>query len=366
MLRVHNVEALHAGKRALNLASNDYLGLAADARVTKALQEGAEKYGSGAGASRLVTGHLQAHAELESALASFKEAAASLVFSSGYATNVGVLSALAGPRDYLFLDRLNHASLYDGARLTHGRVKVYRHADPGHLEKLLEGAPDRGTRFIVTDGVFSMDGDLAPLPELVVLADRYDATLVVDDAHGTGVVGPGGKGVAAHFGCADQIPVHIGTLSKAFGVQGGFVAGSETLIDLLVNRARSFIYSTGIAPAVAAAARESVRIAAEEPGLRQRQQRHVARLRDGLSDMGYDVLGGPPAPLLAVRVGTPERALHMAECLESEGIRAPAIRPPTVPEGTSRIRLAPRATHSEEDIGRVIAVFGRLRADTDL
>ncbi len=348
------------GVEMLNLASNDYLGLAADPRVIAALQKGAERYGVGAGASRLVTGHAGVHAELEEALAAFKHAEAALVFSSGYAANVGVLSGLAGPRDYLFLDRLNHASLFDGARLARGRVKVYRHKDVEHLEHLLEAAPDGGGRFIITDGVFSMDGDLAPLPELAELAERHEATLIVDDAHGTGVTGPGGKGTAAHFGCEERIPVRIGTLSKALGTQGGFAAGPQPLIDLLVNRARAFIYSTGISPALAAAAREALRIVDEQPERRERQQRHVRTLCDGLSERGFTILGGPPAPMLAVMVGAPDKALKLSAELEANSIRAPAIRPPTVPDGTSRIRLAPQATHSDDDIQRVLGAFARL------
>ena len=345
---------------ALNMASNDYLGLADDERVVEAAREALARWGVGAGASRLVTGHTRAHVELEESLAAFKGTEAALVFSSGYAVNVGVLTALAGPRDHLFADRLNHASLIDGCRLTRARMRVYRHGDLDQLEGMLEKAPERGKRFIVTDGVFSMDGDLAPLPALVELAERFEAVLVVDDAHGTGVVGPDGRGSLAHFGLEDRVPVQIGTLSKALGAQGGFVAGSQPLIDLLVNKARSFIYSTGIAPSVAVAAREALRIAGEEPERRTRLQRHLAMLRDELARRGYTVLGAAPAPMVAVQLGDPESALRQAERLRKAGVIAPAIRPPTVPVGTSRIRLTPRASHTLEDVRRVISSFPRL------
>lgn len=341
----------------VNMASNNYLGLAHDERVVAAAQRAAEQWGVGAGASRLLTGTTQAHAELEEALAAYKGTERALVFSSGYAANVGVLSALAGPRDHIFADRLNHASLIDGCRLTRAHMRVFRHGDLEHLEHLLQKAPERGQRLIVTDGVFSMDGELAPLPALVELAEQYEALLVVDDAHGTGVVGPEGRGSIAHFGLEDHVPVQVGTLSKALGAQGGFVAGSEALIDLLVNKARSFIYSTGIAPPVVAAAHEALRIAREEDERRTLLQRLLAMLRDGLTGRGYDVMGKAPAPMMAVRVGDPEAALALAQQLEASGIRAPAIRPPTVPEGTSRLRLAPMATHSLQAVKRVIAAF---------
>lgn len=350
--------AAGAGEATINLASNDYLGLAVDERVIAAARQALGRWGVGAGASRLITGHRRPHEQLEEALAAFKGAERALVFSSGYAANVGVLTALAGPRDHLFLDRLNHASLYDGARLTHGQVRIYRHSEPEHLEELLQRAPARGKRFIVTDGVFSMDGELAPLPALVELAERYEALLVVDDAHGTGVVGPGGRGTAAHFGLQDDVPVRIGTLSKALGAQGGFVVGSEALISVLVNDARAFVYSTGLAPALAAAAQEALRIVRGAPERRRRLQRHLSTLRTGLRERGYDLFGSAPAPLLAVRLGTPAAALEHAERLGEAGITAPAIRPPTVPEGTSRIRLAPRASHSEEAMQRILDAFG--------
>jgi 8-amino-7-oxononanoate synthase len=343
----------------VNLASNNYLGLAADPRLVAAAHGALDTWGVGAGASRLVTGDFEIHRDLESALAELKDAEAALAFTSGYAANVGLLSALVGPRDRIFADALNHASLIDGGRQSRAIVHRYEHLDVGHLEKLLRGAPARGQRLIVTDTVFSMDGDVAPLPELADLAERWGAALVVDDAHGTGVMGPEGRGAVHHFGLQGRVPVQIGTLSKAFGGQGGFVAGSRALIDVLLHRARSFVYSTGMAPAVAAAALAAVSIARSEGWRREKQHAHVARLRRGLRELGFAVLGEDAAPLLGVVVGSPDAAVGLAAGLEESGVLAPAIRPPTVPAGTSRIRLAPMATHSTEQIEAVLAAFAR-------
>jgi 8-amino-7-oxononanoate synthase len=349
------------GRRLLNLASNDYLGLSTDARLVAAARAALERWGVGAGAARLVVGDRPVHEALEAALAALKETEAALVFPSGYAANVGVLSALAGPRDQIFADALNHASLNDGARLSRARFRYYRHRDLEQLEQLLRGpgpAPG-GRRFIVTDAIFSMDAAVAPLPALAELAARYEAVLVVDDAHGTGIVGPEGRGTAHHLGVADRIPVQVATLSKALGVQGGAAVGARALVDFLLHRARAFIYSTGIAPVLAAAALEAVRLVQTEEGERRRQQQqaHLARLKAGLEARGYTVRHEPPAPMLAVLVGTPEAALRLSALLEMRGVLAPAIRPPTVPAGTSRIRLAPMATHTDDDIEAALAAF---------
>ncbi|AEB12612.1 8-amino-7-oxononanoate synthase [Marinithermus hydrothermalis] len=349
------------GRYLINLASNDYLGLSTDPRLVRAAQEALARWGVGAGASRLVSGDRRVHAALEAALADFKGTEAALVFTSGYAANVGVLAALAGPRDQIFADALNHASLNDGARLSRARLRYYRHRDLDHLEDLLKGPGPRrgGRRFIVTDAVFSMDADLAPLPALVELAERYEALLVVDDAHGSGVVGPEGRGTVHHFGLAGRVPVQVATLSKALGGQGGVVAGARALVEVLLHRARAFIYSTGIAPALAAAALEAVRLVRGPEGeaRRARLRQHLARLKAELRAKGYRVLHEDPAPMLLVWVGAPGPALRLAAHLEARGVLAPAIRPPTVPEGTSRLRLAPMATHTEVEIERVIQAF---------
>jgi 8-amino-7-oxononanoate synthase len=347
------------GRELINLASNNYLGLAADERVVEAAVEGLRRWGVGAGASRLVTGDFAVHEELEAELAALKGAEAALVFTSGYAANVGLLGALAGPRDQIFSDALNHASLIDGCRMSHAKVQRYQHSDLDQLEALLRAAPARGERLIVTDAVFSMDGDLAPLPALCDLAERYGATLVVDDAHGTGVLGAGGRGTAHHLGVQGRVPAQVGTLSKALGVQGGFVAGSRTLIELLIHRARSFVFSTGLAPVLAAAALAALRIAVAEEWRRERRAAHMGRLRAALAARGLQVLGEPAAPLTALLVGEPEAALALAARLEERGVLAPAIRPPTVPAGGSRVRLAPMATHTPAQIDQVIAAFGK-------
>lgn len=349
------------GRRLLNLASNDYLGLSTDPRLTAAAQEALMCWGVGAGAARLVAGNRPVHEALEAALAELKKTEAALVFPSGYAANVGTVSALAGPRDQIFADALNHASLNDGARLSRARFRYYRHRDLRQLKQFLEGpgpAPG-GHRFIVTDAIFSMDGTIAPLPELAELAARYDAVLVVDDAHGTGIVGPSGRGTAHYLGVADRIPVQVATLSKALGVQGGVALGARTFVDYLLHRARAFMYSTGLAPVLAAAALEAVRLVQSDEAeqRRQRQQAHVARLKDGLEARGYLVRHEPPAPMLAVLVGAPEAAQQLSALLEARGVLAPAIRPPTVPPGTSRIRLAPMATHTDADIEAALLAF---------
>jgi 8-amino-7-oxononanoate synthase len=347
------------GRRLINLASNNYLGLAADPRLVEAAHEALSRWGVGSGASRLVTGDMAVHHALEERLASFKQTEAALVFASGYAANVGVMSALAGPQDHIFADALNHASLIDGCRQSRAVVHPFRHGDGGHLEELLRAAPATGQRLIVTDAIFSVDGDMAPLPALVDIAERWDAVLVVDDAHGTGVVGPEGRGTAHHFGLHDRVPVQIGTLSKAFGVQGGFVAGSRALVDLLVHKGRSFVYSTAIAPVLAGASLAALDIAGSEGWRRASRHAHLVRLRRGLEAAGFRVLGDGIAPLAVVVLGEPQAALDLSRRLEERGVLAPAIRPPTVPQGTSRIRIAPMATHSVEQIDRALAAFGR-------
>lgn len=349
------------GRRLLNLASNDYLGLCSDVRVVRAACQAIEEWGVGGGSARLLAGHRAVHDRLEQLLAEFKGSEAALVFSSGYAAGVGLISGLAGPRDQVFADVLNHACLNDGARLSGATFRYYRHRDMEQLEKLLRSrAPSpRARRFIVTDAIFSMDGTIAPLLHLVELADRYDATLIVDDAHGTGVVGPRGRGTAHLLGVAGKIDVQMVTLSKALGSQGGAVVGSQLLIDYLLHRARPFVYSTALAPALAAAALTALQIVQSEEGEQRRhqQQANVLYVVEALRQKGYLVTHEAPAPMLAVIVGTPQRALYLSELLKSKGIYAPAIRPPTVPEGTSRLRLSPTALHTLQDMEEVVAAF---------
>lgn len=347
------------GEELLDLGSNDYLGLSRHPRVTGAAARALELWGVGSGASRLLRGNTAPHEELEAALARLKSCEAALVFSSGYAANLGVLAALCEPDDVIYCDRLDHASLVDGARLGRAKVHFHRHADLDHLERQLRrDQRSRGARWIATDGVFSMDGTLAPLPGLVDLARRWGATLLVDDAHATGVLGPEGAGTLAHFGIPSDGVIQIGTLSKALGSQGGFVAGDRELVDWLVQRSRSFVYSTGLAPLLAAAAHEALRIVDEEPALRLALQTHMRNLREGLRARGWTIVGEAPSPMMAVVVGEATAATQLAERLRGAGVIAPAIRPPTVPQGTSRVRLAARADFTASEIDAVLEAFG--------
>lgn len=345
---------LWEGRDIVNLASNDYLGLTAHPSVKAAAHDAIDRYGTGSGASRLITGSFSVHAELERALAQWQGTAAALVFSSGYAANVGTITALVGPEDEVFSDALNHASIIDGVKLSRAAVRIYRHRDWRHLKDLLSN-PSRGRRLIVTDGVFSMDGDIAPLKELVELADEADALLMVDDAHGAGTLGDQGQGAAHWLGVAHRVPVHIGTLSKALGAQGGFVAGSRSLIDLIVNRARSFVFSTGLAPASAAAALRALTILRSEPERRQRPLIWAQRFARAMpkASVPSHVL----TPIVPIVVGDAGKALEISRQLLAAGIFAPAIRPPTVPVGTSRIRISFTAAHTKEDVDRAIEAF---------
>jgi len=342
---------------ALVVCSNNYLGLATHERLADAAAEAAREYGTGAGASRLVSGNLEPHRELEEALASLKRTEATLVFSSGYAANVGALGALLDERDAVFSDSLNHASIIDGCRLSGADVRVYEHADADDLREKYDDA-DARRKLVVTDTVFSMDGDVAPLRALTdVTRDDPDGFLMVDEAHATGVVGDEGTGVVGAGGLTDDVDIQIGTLSKALGSQGGFVAADGETRSLLVNEARSFVYSTGLSPVDAAVSREAVSLVRGEEGdeLRERLGDNVALVRERVEDAGYEVYGD--SHILPVVVGGAEEALAVADGLREHGVFAPAIRPPTVPEGTSRIRVSMTAAHSREDADRVANAF---------
>jgi len=342
---------------ALVFAANNYLGLASDDRVAAAAAEAASEVGTGAGASRLIVGDTPAHRSLERALADEKSTERALAFSSGYAANAGTITAL--DPDVVFSDRLNHASIIDGVGLSGADVEVYDHCDPGALREAMAsqaqasgdaGETDEGESWlVVTDSVFSMDGTVAPLERLCEVTEEYGAWLMVDDAHAT-AVHPGG--IVGERGLADRVEVQLGTLSKALGAQGGFVAGSEPLVEHLLNAARSFVFSTGLAPPAAAAAERALELAPER---RDQLQANTERLRTGLETAGYEVWG--ESHILPVLVRDREAALALDERLRERGIVAPAIRPPTVPERTSRIRLAPQATHTEAEIDQAVAAF---------
>jgi glycine C-acetyltransferase/8-amino-7-oxononanoate synthase len=349
------------GRRVLLFSSNNYLDLAAHPRVTEAAVKAIGRYGVGAGASRLVSGSLRPHRELEERLAAFKRVEAVLVFSTGYQANLGLIPTLAEDRKVIYADRLCHASLIDAGRLSGASLRVFRHRDHAHLARLLHRGGSPRSALVVTDGVFSMDGDLAPLPELYKEAHQADAILVVDDAHGTGVMGPEGRGTVEHFGMEGAPLVQMGTLSKALGGLGGFVAGTRDLIEYLVNRARPFIYTTALPPAMAAAALAALDVIEAEPERRARLWSLRDRLYDGIRQMGFDTLDSR-SPIIPLLVGDADAALSLSEALLARGLYAPAIRPPTVPAGTSRIRMSVTAGHTPEQIDYAVEVLSKVVA----
>lgn len=347
------------GRRVLNLCSNNYLGLANHPRLKEAAAQAAGEYGCGSGASRLICGNMALHEGLERRLAEFKGAAEALLFTSGYTANLGIISALAGSEDYVFSDELNHASLIDGCRLSQAEVRVFPHNDTLALERELQSAlraRPAARRLIVVDGVFSMDGDLAPLPELAGLAEEYDSLLMVDEAHATGVLGPEGRGVVALHGLEGRVPVLMGTLSKALGNLGGFACGEPELREYLINSARSFIFTTGLPPAVAASAIAALDVLRDHPELTQKVQQNAAYLRRQLGALGYNTLRSQ-TQIIPVVVGDARRTLEMSRLLLQRGVLATAIRPPTVPEGTCRIRVTVMATHTRQDLDFALEAF---------
>jgi 8-amino-7-oxononanoate synthase len=340
------------GKSYLSFCSNDYLGLANHPSLVEALISGAREYGVGAAASHLISGHMGPHEELELALAQFVCLPRALYFSNGYAANTGVIPALAGRGDAVFSDALNHACIIDGARLSRAEVQVYRHADMTELARLLD-ASSATRKLVVSDAVFSMDGDIAPVKELVALCERHDAWLLLDDAHGFGVLGGTGRGVLEHFDIHSPNVIYLGTLGKAAGVSGAFVAGQADVIEWLVQRARTYVFSTASPPALAVALLESLRIIERESWRRTQLQTLAAHLRSGLIGLPWSLLPSQTAiqPLI---IGANEAALHVMARLQELGIWAPAIRPPTVPAGTARLRISLSATHTIADIDRLI------------
>lgn len=337
------------GRKLIGFCSNDYLGLANHPKVVEAFQKAAEHYGVGSGASHLVCGHSQEHHRLEEELAQFTGRARALLFSTGYMANLGAVNALIGRADAVFEDRLNHASLLDAGLLSGARFQRFRHSDVEHLRQQLETS-DARHKMILVDGVFSMDGDLAPLPDLARLAQEFDAWLMVDDAHGMGCLGATGAGCLEHFGLGEsQVPILMGTLGKAFGSYGAFVAGSEALIEALIQFARPYIYTTAIPPAVAAATRAALRLVQEEGERREHLHKLVQRFRAGAQALGLE-LWPSPSVIQPIIVGDDTRALRLAEQLRQRGYWVSAIRPPTVPEGTARLRVTLSAAHTEAQV----------------
>ncbi|HEV7176548.1 MAG TPA: 8-amino-7-oxononanoate synthase [Solirubrobacteraceae bacterium] len=336
------------GRRVLLLCSNDYLGLAGNAAVRAAAAQAAERWGAGAGASRLVSGNMTIHTQLEHQLAEFKGHEACVLFGSGYLANTGVIAALAGSDDVILSDALNHASIIEGCRQSRAETIVYRHSDLDSLAVGLKRAAGRHA-VIVTDAVFSMDGDLAPLAEIVDLAQRHGARVVVDEAHATGVVGPGGRGLVAALGLEQAVDVVVGTLSKALGSYGAFACCDQTMAEFLVNRARTLIFSTALPPPAVAAAGAALQILRDEPVIVERLRSNSCLLREELDARGFEVPAAE-TPIIPLIVGDPRAATDLCEAALQAGVFAQAIRPPTVPDGTSRLRLVAMATHSAEDL----------------
>lgn len=348
----------YGGRTLVNLSSNNYLGLAGYPAIIEASVEAARTAGASGAASPLISGHMADHEELARALAAFKRKEAALVFGSGFLANLGLITALTGEGDAVFSDALNHASIVDGCRLSRARVHIYPHGSLNRLEDALKNSQAR-RKLIVTDGVFSMDGDLAPLPGICELADKYGAMLVVDDAHGTGVIGEGGRGSGAYFGVEEGVSVSMGTLGKALASYGAFACADSEVIDYLINKARPYIYSTSLPPAVAAASRAAVRVVEGAEGERCRENlaNLCARFRAGLRFIGVRLSEPPPGaeiPIFPIIIRDTEKTLALAEYLMEAGVYLLAIRPPTVPEGTSRLRATLMATHTEAQIDRTL------------
>ena len=346
------------GKPYLAFCSNDYLGLASNPQLTAALQQGAQQWGVGAGAAHLVSGHFGPHHQLEQQLAAFVGKPAALLFSTGYMANLGVVQALVGKSDTVFADRLNHASLNDAMLLSRAETKRYRHGDMAQLAQLLE-QPQIGRKLVITDAVFSMDGDMAPLRELLALCEQHDAWLYVDDAHGFGVLGEQGRGSLSHFGIASQRIIYMATLGKAAGVSGAFVAAEQVVIDTLVNHAHSYVYTTATPPALSVALLQSLQLIAQGDTLRTHLRGLIVKLRSGLSDLPWQLMPSETAiqPLL---IGDNQQALKLSEGLRERGIWVAAIRPPTVPQGTARLRITLSAAHTEADVDQLIVALHEL------
>lgn len=346
------------GKEVILLSSNNYLGLANHPKIKEAAKKAIDKYGTGSGAARLISGNSVLYKELEEKLAEFKSTEAALVFGSGYLANISILSTVVEEGDLILSDELNHASIIDGCRLSRAEKVIYRHKDTKHIDEIL--SKNKGRRsLIVTEGVFSMDGDIAPLPKIIALAKRYSAMVMVDDAHATGVLGKNGSGTGGHFGIKERIDIHMGTLGKALGAYGAYAAGDKELIEFLINKARGFIFTTALPPSVLASAIAAIQILEEEPHLIKNLWINRNYLADGLKNLGFNIMGSE-TPIIPILIGSAEKALKMSEGLFEEGIYVPAIRPPTVPENTCRLRLTVMATHTKVDLDVALRAFEKI------
>ena len=353
------------GKEVVLLSSNNYLGLTDHPALKEAAIRALAHYGCGAGASRSISGTMEPHKELEERIARFKGCEAALLFSNGYMANVGVLTTLVEEGDLILSDEFNHASIVDGCRLSRAEVRVYRHRDMNHLEDLLKTSTQQRRRLIVTDGVFSMEGDIAPLPQIRELADRYGALIMVDDAHATGVLGEAGRGTAEHFGLMGQIEIQMGTLGKALGVFGAYVAGRKVLIEYLINRCRTFMYTTALPPAVASIGITALKIVETEPQRRKKLWENTHYFREKLREMGFDTLGSE-TPIVPILIGDNALTMEADRRLMERGVFAQGIRPPTVPPQSARLRTSLMATHTKEDLDLALEGFREVGKELKL
>jgi glycine C-acetyltransferase len=347
------------GREMINLSSNNYLGLANDPRLKAAAIRAVEQYGAGAGAVRPIIGNLAIHNELEQAISKFKGVPDTLVFQSGFTSNAGTIPTITEAADAILSDELNHASIIDGCRLSKAKRVAYKHIDMNSLEDALKATQDSRIRLIITDGVFSMDGDVAPLDKICDLAEQYDAAVMVDDAHGSGVMGKNGRGTAYHFGVKDRVDVQLGTLSKAVGVVGGYIAGSSALKDWLTQRSRPFLFSTGSPPAVAGACIEALRIMESDATLTERLWENTRYWQTGLRTLGFD-LGVTETPITPIIVGDEEKAQSLQRELRESGIIALSVVFPTVARGKARVRTMPTAAHTKADFDEALGVFEKV------
>jgi glycine C-acetyltransferase len=353
-------EARFDGRDVINLASNNYLGLTTHPKLTEAALEATRKYGVGSGAVRTISGTMTLHMELEERIARFKHVEACVVFQSGFAANAGTVSAILTPDDHIISDELNHASIIDGCRLSKAKIHVFPHKDTAATEKILaQLASVPGRKLLITDGVFSMDGDIGPLPELVELAEKYGAIMMVDDAHSSGVLGRNGRGTIDHFGVHGRVHIQVGTLSKAIGVLGGYVCGSRDLIEFLYHRARPFLFSTSHPPAVAASCIAAFDVLEQEPERIDNLWKNTRYFKQGLASAGFNT-GMSETPITPVMVGEARRAHELSRGLFEEGVLATGIGFPTVPEGKARVRTIVTATHTTAQLDRALAVFTRV------
>lgn len=358
--------ARYDGRDVINLASNNYLGLANHPRLNAAASRAAEELGSGSGSVRTIAGQMTMHRELEARFAAFKHAEAALMFQSGFTANAGTVAAILTKDDVIVSDRLNHASIIDGARLSRAEIAVFDHRDVDHADRLLAETSRPGRRqLLITDGVFSMDGDIAPLPDLVDVAERHGAVMMLDDAHATGVLGPGGSGSVEHFGLRGRVDVQVGTLSKAIGVLGGFIAGAPHLVEWLENRGRPYLFSTSAPPAVVAACIAALDVIADEPERLTRLWSNAEQLKVGLRELGFDT-GASQTPITPVITGDEARTQAFARRLFDEGVFCPAIVFPTVGRGSARVRTIVTADHTEQDLREALDIFAAVGSELGL